>query len=111
VQLLHDRGLVGPAGVEARPAAWLPPGQQLIRSWCTRLALQACQPDTQRALALVVTTLGVAVPLLAVPKLVVEAACGNTVLAMALIGLCDHLAKVPQQHVHKWRADVAGTCG
>ncbi|KAJ9515505.1 hypothetical protein QJQ45_016501 [Haematococcus lacustris] len=145
VQLLHDRGLVGPAGLEARPAAWLPPGQQLIRSWCFRLALRACQvadllqlassttaevvmcsgptdvsqllrhppmqPDTQRALALVVTTLGVAVPLLAVPKLVVEAACGNSVLAMALIGLCDHLAKVPQQHVHKWRADVAGTCG
>ncbi|KAJ9519724.1 hypothetical protein QJQ45_013403 [Haematococcus lacustris] len=145
VQLLHDKGLVGPDGLEARPAAWLPPAQQLIRSWCTRLASRACQvadllqlasstttevvmylgladislllrhppmqSDTQRALALVVTTLGVAIPLLAMPKLVDAAACGNTVLAMALMGLCDHLAKVPQQHVQKWRADVAGTCG
>ncbi|GFH28547.1 hypothetical protein HaLaN_27057 [Haematococcus lacustris] len=74
----------------------------------TELVLQS---DTQRALALVVTTLGVAIPLLAMPKLVDAAACGNTVLAMALMGLCDHLAKVPQQHVQKWRADVAGTCG
>ncbi|GFH28808.1 hypothetical protein HaLaN_27359, partial [Haematococcus lacustris] len=71
IQLLQDTAVLGPAGLAARPAAWLPTGQQLIKDWCDRLVTGACQlaqimefAEAEQALALLIITLGIAVPLL-----------------------------------------------
>ncbi|KAJ9515519.1 hypothetical protein QJQ45_021661 [Haematococcus lacustris] len=140
VQLLQDTAVVGPAGLTAKPASWLPPGQQLIRGWCARLASRVCQvadmtklltsptsgfnisrggvclgalvqhdpmeSDAEDALALLIVTLGLAVPLITVLKLVDDA---DDEVAEALDELWQLLSQVPAHQVQGWRATVQGT--
>ncbi|KAL6763641.1 hypothetical protein V8C86DRAFT_2492621 [Haematococcus lacustris] len=41
-QLLQMTAVVGQEGLSAQPAAWLPPGHQLIKGWCSRLVTRVC---------------------------------------------------------------------
>ncbi|KAL6751612.1 hypothetical protein V8C86DRAFT_3141993 [Haematococcus lacustris] len=146
VQLLQDTAVVGPAGLAARPAAWLPPGQQLVKGWCTRLATRICQvadviglvdfphsgfvmssemhvlsalvdhvpmqPAAERALALLLVTLGFAMPLITVLKLVGEDDIRpDSELAAALQELQELLSQVPAHQVQGWLEAVDGTGG
>ncbi|KAL6751613.1 hypothetical protein V8C86DRAFT_3106408 [Haematococcus lacustris] len=145
-QLLQDPAVVGPAGLAAKPAAWLPPGQQLVKGWCTRLANRVCQmadraglvdvphcgfvmssemhvlsalvdhvpmqPAAERALALLLVTLGFAMPLITVLKLVGEDDIRpDSQLAAALEELRVLLSQVPAHQVQGWLEAVDGTCG
>ncbi|KAL6755752.1 hypothetical protein V8C86DRAFT_176473 [Haematococcus lacustris] len=37
IELLAAPSVVGPAGLDAQPASWLPCGNSLVEGWCTRL--------------------------------------------------------------------------
>ncbi|GFH19413.1 hypothetical protein HaLaN_16357 [Haematococcus lacustris] len=43
LQVLAAPGVVGPAGLAAQPASWLPCGNSLVEGWCTRLLAGVCK--------------------------------------------------------------------
>ncbi|KAJ9524666.1 hypothetical protein QJQ45_024254, partial [Haematococcus lacustris] len=43
IQVLAAPGVVGPAGLAAQPASWLPCGNSLVEGWCTRLLAGVCK--------------------------------------------------------------------
>ncbi|KAL6748854.1 hypothetical protein V8C86DRAFT_1103584 [Haematococcus lacustris] len=43
IEVLATPSVVGPAGLAAQPASWLPCGNSLVEGWCTRLLDGACQ--------------------------------------------------------------------
>ncbi|KAJ9524208.1 hypothetical protein QJQ45_004987 [Haematococcus lacustris] len=42
IEVLALSSVVGPAGLAAQPAAWLPCGNSLVEGWCTRLLDRVC---------------------------------------------------------------------
>ncbi|KAL6752009.1 hypothetical protein V8C86DRAFT_2766426 [Haematococcus lacustris] len=144
VHVLQDPAIVGPAGLEARPAAWLSPGHQLIKGWCDQLVAKACQlaalmknagirrvmfithveldalsslvmehapmqSDAERALALVIITLGISFPLLAMLEAEGKLPCLEDASAHSLAELHSQLSAMPEHQVQGWRALAAGT--
>ncbi|KAL6761100.1 hypothetical protein V8C86DRAFT_970621 [Haematococcus lacustris] len=43
IEVLATPSLVGPAGLAAQPASWLPCGNSLVEGWCTRLLAGVCK--------------------------------------------------------------------
>ncbi|KAL6755807.1 hypothetical protein V8C86DRAFT_178453 [Haematococcus lacustris] len=43
INVLAEPAAVGPAGLAAQPASWLPCGNSLVEGWCTRLLARVCQ--------------------------------------------------------------------
>ncbi|KAJ9524205.1 hypothetical protein QJQ45_004990 [Haematococcus lacustris] len=43
IEVLATPSVVGPAGLAAQPASWLPCGNSLVEGWCTRLLAGVCQ--------------------------------------------------------------------
>ncbi|KAJ9524317.1 hypothetical protein QJQ45_008519 [Haematococcus lacustris] len=43
IELLSAPSVVGPAGLAAQPASWLPCGNSLVEGWCTRLLAGVCK--------------------------------------------------------------------
>ncbi|KAL6748867.1 hypothetical protein V8C86DRAFT_1103844 [Haematococcus lacustris] len=43
IEVLAAPSVVGPAGLAAQPASWLPSGNSLVEGWCTRLLDGVCQ--------------------------------------------------------------------
>ncbi|KAJ9520226.1 hypothetical protein QJQ45_030183 [Haematococcus lacustris] len=43
IEVLAAPSLVGPAGLVAQPASWLPCGNSLVEGWCTRLLAGVCK--------------------------------------------------------------------
>ncbi|KAL6748860.1 hypothetical protein V8C86DRAFT_1103765 [Haematococcus lacustris] len=42
IEVLAEPAAVGPAGLAAQPASWLPCGNSLVEGWCTRLLDRVC---------------------------------------------------------------------
>ncbi|GFH18828.1 hypothetical protein HaLaN_15693, partial [Haematococcus lacustris] len=42
IEVLATPSVVGPAGLAAQPASWLPCGNSLVEGWCTRLLDRVC---------------------------------------------------------------------
>ncbi|KAJ9524144.1 hypothetical protein QJQ45_004893 [Haematococcus lacustris] len=42
IEVLATPSVVGPAGLAARPASWLPCGNSLVEGWCTSLIERVC---------------------------------------------------------------------
>ncbi|KAL6764173.1 hypothetical protein V8C86DRAFT_3084348 [Haematococcus lacustris] len=59
IEVLVTPSVVGPAGLAAQPASWLPCGNSLVEGWCTRLLAGVCKLMTDIA-----TPASAAVPLL-----------------------------------------------
>ncbi|KAL6755749.1 hypothetical protein V8C86DRAFT_2668233 [Haematococcus lacustris] len=57
IEVLATPSVVGPAGLAAQPASWLPCGNSLVESWCTRLLAGVCK------LMYIATPASTAVPL------------------------------------------------
>ncbi|KAL6751610.1 hypothetical protein V8C86DRAFT_2774630 [Haematococcus lacustris] len=136
VQLLQDPAVVGPAGLSAKPAAWLPAGQQLVKDWCERLDEAAAdfaermslqyhpkpglalsravfilpalvqhapmEPAAEQALASLMLTLGLAIPLLMVLRLKGTSRKRSPKLRAALKQLKELLSQVPAHQVQGW---------
>ncbi|KAL6764206.1 hypothetical protein V8C86DRAFT_1680075 [Haematococcus lacustris] len=43
IKVLADPAAVGPAGLAAQPASWLPSGNSLVEGWCSQLLDRVCQ--------------------------------------------------------------------
>ncbi|KAJ9524325.1 hypothetical protein QJQ45_008526 [Haematococcus lacustris] len=43
IEVLATPSVVGPAGLAAQPASWLPCGNSLVEGWCTRLLAGVCK--------------------------------------------------------------------
>ncbi|KAL6764320.1 hypothetical protein V8C86DRAFT_2479577, partial [Haematococcus lacustris] len=43
IEVLAEPAAVGPAGLAAQPASWLPCGNSLVEVWCTRLLAGVCK--------------------------------------------------------------------
>ncbi|KAJ9524375.1 hypothetical protein QJQ45_008573 [Haematococcus lacustris] len=43
IEVLAEPAAVGPAGLAAQPASWLPCGNSLVEGWCTKLLAWVCQ--------------------------------------------------------------------
>ncbi|KAJ9504596.1 hypothetical protein QJQ45_030498 [Haematococcus lacustris] len=43
IRVLADPAAVGPAGLAAQPASWLPSGNSLVEGWCSQLLDRVCQ--------------------------------------------------------------------
>ncbi|KAL6748840.1 hypothetical protein V8C86DRAFT_1102816 [Haematococcus lacustris] len=43
IEVLAEHAAVGPAGLAAQPASWLPCGNSLVEGWCTRLLAGVCK--------------------------------------------------------------------
>ncbi|KAL6755776.1 hypothetical protein V8C86DRAFT_177522 [Haematococcus lacustris] len=43
IEVLADPAAVGPAGLAAQPASWLPCGNSLVEGWCSQLLARVCQ--------------------------------------------------------------------
>ncbi|KAL6755765.1 hypothetical protein V8C86DRAFT_2668405, partial [Haematococcus lacustris] len=43
IKVLADPAAVGPAGLAAQPASWLPCGNSLVEGWCSQLLDRVCQ--------------------------------------------------------------------
>ncbi|GFH28582.1 hypothetical protein HaLaN_27094, partial [Haematococcus lacustris] len=43
IEVLAEPAAVGPSGLAAQPASWLPCGNSLVEGWCTRLLAETCQ--------------------------------------------------------------------
>ncbi|KAL6764198.1 hypothetical protein V8C86DRAFT_1679777 [Haematococcus lacustris] len=43
IKVLADPAAVGPAGLAAQPASWLPCGNSLVEGWCSQLLARVCQ--------------------------------------------------------------------
>ncbi|KAL6755781.1 hypothetical protein V8C86DRAFT_177610 [Haematococcus lacustris] len=56
INALAEAAAVGPAGLAAQPASWLPCGNSLVEGWCSQLLARVCQlfyinsPDLERPL-------------------------------------------------------------
>ncbi|KAJ9524319.1 hypothetical protein QJQ45_008521 [Haematococcus lacustris] len=59
IEVLATPSVVGPAGLAAQPASWLPCGNSLVEGWCTRLVAGVCKLMTDIA-----TPASTAVPIL-----------------------------------------------
>ncbi|KAJ9524195.1 hypothetical protein QJQ45_005002 [Haematococcus lacustris] len=57
IEVLATPSVVGPAGLAAQPASWLPCGNSLVEGWCTRLLAGVCK------LMCITTPASAAVPL------------------------------------------------
>ncbi|KAJ9524784.1 hypothetical protein QJQ45_024401 [Haematococcus lacustris] len=57
IEVLATPSVVGPAGLAAQPASWLPCGNSLVEGWCTRLLAGVCK------LMYIATPASAAVPL------------------------------------------------
>ncbi|GFH06188.1 hypothetical protein HaLaN_00778 [Haematococcus lacustris] len=58
IEVLATPSVVGPAGLAAQPASWLPCGNSLVEGWCTRLLAGVCK------LMCIATPASAAVPVL-----------------------------------------------
>ncbi|GFH20423.1 hypothetical protein HaLaN_17538, partial [Haematococcus lacustris] len=58
IEVLATPSVVGPAGLAAQPASWLPCGNSLVEGWCTRLLAGVCK------LMYIATPASAAVPIL-----------------------------------------------
>ncbi|KAL6755769.1 hypothetical protein V8C86DRAFT_177139 [Haematococcus lacustris] len=43
IEVLAEPAAVGPAGLAAQPASWLPCGNSLVEGWCSQLLARVCQ--------------------------------------------------------------------
>ncbi|KAL6755806.1 hypothetical protein V8C86DRAFT_178416 [Haematococcus lacustris] len=43
IEVLAEPAAVGPAGLAAQPASWLPSGNSLVEGWCSQLLDRVCQ--------------------------------------------------------------------
>ncbi|KAJ9524384.1 hypothetical protein QJQ45_008582 [Haematococcus lacustris] len=43
IKVLADPAAVGPSGLAAQPASWLPCGNSLVEGWCSQLLARVCQ--------------------------------------------------------------------